>query len=119
MLILANLAVASVAVAHVGFMILEMLFWTSPVARGLSGMDLETSKASSALAANQGLYNLFLAAGLAWGLSSPDNGWTIKLFFLGCVIIAGVFGGLTVKGVIFFAQAVPAAIALLLVAVAR
>ena len=106
----ASVLIGLVALSHVGFLILEMFFWDHPVGRKIFAMTPEVSAASARLAANQGLYNGFLAAGLAWAL------WTdrreLKLFFLGCVIVAGIFGGLTAKTSILFAQALPAALAL-------
>ena len=110
MKIVANILMGLVALSHVGFLILEMFFWDHPVGRRVFGMTPEVSASSARLAANQGLYNGFLAAGLVWAL------WTdrreLKFFFLGCVIVAGVFGGLTAKTSILFTQALPAALAL-------
>jgi putative membrane protein len=105
--------IAFVALSHVGFMILEMFYWDHPVGRRIFGMTPEMSAASAALAANQGLYNGFLAAGLAWGLWSGRR--DLKLFFLACVVVAGIFGGLTAKTTILFTQALPAVLALALV----
>ena len=106
----ASVLIGLVALSHVGFLILEMFFWDHPVGRKIFAMTPEVSAASARLAANQGLYNGFLAAGLVWAL------WTdrrdLKLFFLGCVIVAGIFGGLTAKTSILFTQALPAALAL-------
>ena len=113
MKILANILIGLVALSHVGFLILEMFFWDHPVGRRVFGMTPEVSASSARLAANQGLYNGFLAAGLVWAL------WTdrreLKFFFLACVIVAGVFGGLTAKTSILFTQAFPAALALVAV----
>lgn len=95
-----------VAVEHVGIMVLEMFFWDHPVGRRIFGMTPEVSAASRVLAANQGLYNGFLAAGLGRG------GRRITMFFLACVAIAGLFGGLTAKTSILLTQALPAALAL-------
>jgi putative membrane protein len=110
MKIVSNILIGLVALSHVGFLILEMFFWDHPVGRRVFGMTPEVSASSARLAANQGLYNGFLAAGLMWAL------WTgrreLKFFFLGCVILAGVFGGLTAKTSILFTQALPAALAL-------
>lgn len=108
--ILASFLVALVAVSHVGFLVLEMFFWDHPVGRRIFGMTPEQSAFSKALAANQGLYNGFLAAGLVWALSADRL--DLKIFFLTCVIIAGVYGGLTAKRTILFTQALPAALAL-------
>ncbi len=99
-----------VALSHIGFLVLEMFLWDHPVGRRVFRMTPEVSASSAALAANQGLYNGFLAAGLLWAL------WTgrrdLKGFFLGCVIVAGVFGGVTAKTSILFIQALPALLAL-------
>ena len=115
--ILATILVALVAAEHAGILVLEMFFWDHDVGRRVFQMTPEFSKASAVLAANQGLYNGFLAAGLLWGLWSGRR--DLKLFFLGCVVVAGVFGGLTAKTSILLTQALPAAIALALVLAAR
>ena len=117
MTLLANIFVALVAVLHIGFLALEMFFWDHPFGRKRFGMTSEYSKASASLAANQGLYNGFLAAGLVWGLISGDA--SIKIFFLICVIIAGVYGGLTARRTILYIQALPGLIALMLVYLSR
>ncbi len=108
---LAVLLTAFVAVEHVGIMVLEMFFWDHPLGRQIFGMTPEVSASSAVLAANQGLYNGFLAAGLFWGLIS--NRKDVKIFFLACVIAAGIFGGLTAKTSILATQALPAVLALL------
>src|SRR5678815_138561 len=90
-----NIAVALVALLHFGFLVLEMFFWTRPVGLRTFGTTPDFAKASKALAANQGLYNGFIAAGIAWGLALGGAGASIKIFFLGCVVVAGVFGGFT------------------------
>jgi putative membrane protein len=115
----ANILIAVVALLHLYFLVLEMFFWTKPLGRRVFGLTAEFASASKNLAANQGLYNGFLAAGLAWGLWLTDAGFEIKLFFLGCVIVAGVFGALTVSRKILWVQALPAAIALSLLLLAR
>ena len=115
----ANIVIALVALLHVYFMLLEMFFWTQPLGRRAFGITSEFAQASKSLAANQGLYNGFLAAGLVWGLLLGDSGNAIQVFFLGCVVIAGVFGALTVSRKILWVQAVPAAIALTLLWLAR
>jgi len=115
----ANIVIALVALLHVYFMVLEMFFWTKPFGRRAFGLSAEFAEASKRLAANQGLYNGFLAAGLVWGLLLGDAGTPIKVFFLGCVILAGVFGALTVSRKILWVQAVPAAVALTLLWLAR
>jgi putative membrane protein len=112
----ANVLTGFVALSHVGFLVLEMFFWDHPIGRRIFGMSPEVSAGSATLAANQGLYNGFLAAGLAWGLRTDRR--EIKLFFLGCVIVAGIFGGLTAKPSILLTQALPAAVALVLVLLA-
>ena len=115
---LADAAVALVAVLHAAFLALEMFFWAKPLGRRVFGLKPEFAQATKSLAANQGLYNGFLAAGLVWGLAAGDAGYAIKLFFLGCVIVAGVFGALTVGRKILWVQALPGAVALALVVAA-
>ena len=115
--LLASIAIALVALSHVGFLVLEMFLWDRPIGRRIFGMTAEQSNFSAPLAANQGLYNGFLAAGLVWGLASGS--FEIKTFFLVCVVIAGVFGGMTAKRSILFMQALPALVALALVYAAR
>lgn len=110
---LASLLVLFVAVSHIGILILEMFLWDHEIGRKVFSMTAEQSATSAVLAMNQGLYNGFLAAGLLWGLVSKR--FDIKVFFLGCVIVAGVFGAATAKGSILFTQAMPAVIALLVV----
>src|SRR5262247_517210 len=117
MTILTKALIVLVALSHIGFMILEMFFWDHPVGRRIFNMTPEVSASSAVLAANQGLYNGFLAAGLVWALWSDR--FDLKLFFLGCVIVAGIFGGITAKTTILFTQALPAGIALALVLLAR
>jgi putative membrane protein len=113
MTLLTKALIALVALSHVGFMILEMVFWDHPLGRRIFNMTPEVSASSAVLAANQGLYNGFLAAGLAWALWSDRR--DLKLFFLACVVVAGIFGGLTAKTTILFTQGLPALIALALV----
>ena len=116
MIWIANLLVALVAVLHVYFLVLEMFLWQKPL--GLKTFRNTPAKAAetAVLAANQGLYNGFLAAGLVWGLlhSTPAFGFQIKAFFLFCVIVAGVYGAATVSRRILYVQAAPAALALIL-----
>jgi len=107
---LANVLIGLVAASHLGFLVLEMFFWDHPVGRRIFAMSAAQSAASAKLAANQGLYNGFLAAGLLWGLWSARA--DIKYFFLGCVVIAGLYAGITVKRSILFTQALPAALAM-------
>ena len=116
---LANAVVAIVAIEHLGFLVLEMFLWTEPVGMRVFGLTPEFAAESAPLAMNQGLYNGFLAAGLIWGLLSKENGFAIKVFFLVCVIVAGVFGGLTAKASIVFVQGGPALIALVLLLLSR
>jgi len=110
----ANLVVALVAILHLYFMMLEMVFWTRPLGRKVFGLSAEFAEASKRLAANQGLYNGFLAAGLIWSLTLGDAGFAIKVFFLVCVLVAGAFGAATVSRKILWVQALPAAVALVL-----
>jgi len=111
----ANIAVALVALLHLYFLVLEMFFWEKPLGLRVFGLTPEFAKASRALAANQGLYNGFIVAGLVWGLSLGAAGDSIKIFFLGCVIVAGVFGALTANRRILWVQALPGAVAIALV----
>jgi len=115
---IANVFVALIALLHVYILVLEMFLWTTPRGRKAFGTTAEFAEQSKVLAANQGLYNGFLAAGLLWGLWLRGAGFDIKVFFLGCVIVAGVYGAATVGRKILFVQALPAAIALALVLVA-
>ena len=116
MRIVSQALILLVAVVHVGFLVLEMFFWDHPVGRKIFAMTPEVSASSAVLAANQGLYNGLLAAGLLWAAWSDRR--DLKFFFLGCVVVAGVFGGLTAKTTILFTQALPAAVALLFVLMA-
>ena len=111
--------VVLVALLHLWFLVLEMFLWTSPMGRRAFGLSAEFAQQTRALAANQGLYNGFLAAGLIWGLWLGAAGFAITLFFLGCVIVAGVFGAITVSRKILFIQAIPAALAVLATMAAR
>ena len=108
---------ALVALCHLGFLTLEIFFWDHPIGRKIFSMTPEVSASSATLAMNQGLYNGFLAAGLIWGIWKERR--DIKLFFLVCVVIAGVFGGVTAKTSILFTQALPALIALAFVLIAN
>lgn len=110
-----SLAIAFVAILHLLFMVLEMFFWTRPLGRRIFGLTRELAGETAALAANQGLYNGFLAAGLIWGLVSAEQTTAISTFFLSCVIVAGVFGAVTAKRAILYIQALPGAIALAMV----
>ena len=111
---IANIVIALVALLHIYFLVLEMFLWDKPAGLKAFGQTLEAAKASKVLAANQGLYNGFLAAGLIWGLSLGAAGTSIKVFFLGCVLVAGVYGAVTASRKILFVQALPAAAALCL-----
>ena len=111
----ANIAVALVALLHVYFLVLEMFLWDKPRGLRTFGLTPEFASASKSLAANQGLYNGFLAAGLLWGLALGASGESIKMFFLACVILAGVFGAATANAKILWVQALPGAVALALV----
>ena len=113
MRIIALLLVAIVALSHVGFLVLEMFLWTDPVGHRIFGTTPEFAAQSAVLAANQGLYNGFLAAGLLWGLVAGRR--DLKIFFLACMIVAGVYAGLTVKMSILYVQALPGLLALLAV----
>ncbi len=105
-----------VALLHLGFMFLQVFFWDHPIGRSIFSMTAEESAASAVLAMNQGLYNGFLAAGLIWGLLADRR--DVKLFFLVCVMVAGVFGAATAKWTILITQGLPAALALLLLLLA-
>ncbi|MGD9597817.1 MAG: DUF1304 domain-containing protein [Steroidobacteraceae bacterium] len=111
---LANIVVALVAVLHVWFGILEMFLWDKPAGLRAFGHTREAAAASKVLAANQGLYNGFLAAGLAWGLALGAAGLGVKVFFLACVLVAGLYGAATASRKILYVQALPAAAGLAL-----
>ncbi|PUA20017.1 DUF1304 domain-containing protein [Glaciimonas sp. PCH181] len=112
MIVIASVLIALVALLHVYFLVLEMFLWDKPIGLKTFRLTQEFATASKTLAANQGLYNGFLAAGLIWGLYLGTAGLAISVFFLLCVIIAGIFGAATVGKKILFVQALPAAIAL-------
>ena len=112
MTVIANLVIAIVAILHLGFLVLEMFLWNHPIGRRTFKLSKEAAESSATLAANQGLYNGFLAAGLIWGLISGE--FSVKLFFLICVLIAGIFGGFTAKRSILYIQAIPAFLGLVL-----
>ena len=109
MTIVAGVLIGVVAVLHVFFLVLEMFLWTKPLGRRAFNNDAEFARSTTTMAANQGLYNGFLAAGLGWGLVSGDL--DIRLFFLGCVVVAGLYGAATVSPRILYVQAVPAVLA--------
>ncbi len=110
----ANIVIALVALLHAYFLVLEMFLWDKPYGMRTFKLTPEFAAASKGLAANQGLYNGFLAAGLVWGLAMGAAGIDVKVFFLACVIVAGLFGGATVNRKILFVQAIPGIIALAL-----
>ena len=116
MIWIANGLVALVAALHLYFLVLEMFLWTKPVGLRIFHNTPEKARDSAVLAANQGLYNGFLAAGLIWGLlhAAPAFAFQIKVFFLLCVVVAGVYGAATVSVRILYVQAAPAILALLL-----
>ena len=114
MLVLANIIIGLVALIHVYIMVLEMFLWDKPYGLKAFGQSKEAATASKVLAANQGLYNGFLAAGLIWGLSLGTEGAGIKVFFLCCILVAGIYGAATANRKILFIQAFPAALGLAL-----
>ena len=114
MTIAASVLVGLVALLHAWFLVLEMFLWEKPIGLRTFGQSRESAAATRVLAANQGLYNGFLAAGLAWGLILGADGTSITLFFLGCVLVAGLFGAATASRKILYVQALPAAVALVL-----
>jgi len=115
MSMIANIVVGLIALLHVYILVLEMFLWTKPAGLRAFGQTLEAANASRVLAANQGLYNGFLAAGLFWGLSLGVDGNGVKIFFLSCVLIAGLYGAATASRKILFVQAIPAMIGLVFV----
>ena len=102
-----------VALIHVYILVLEMFLWTSPQGLKAFGLTREFAEQTKALAANQGLYNGFLAAGLFWGIWLGEAGDPVKVFFLACVAVAGIFGAVTASRKILFVQTIPAVVALL------
>jgi putative membrane protein len=113
--VIADVVVALIALLHVYILVLEMFLWDKPAGLRAFGHTREAAAASKVLAANQGLYNGFLAAGLFWGLSLGSGGTGVKLFFLACILVAGLYGAATASRKILFVQAVPALIGLVLV----
>ncbi|MGY8870575.1 MAG: DUF1304 domain-containing protein [Pseudomonadales bacterium] len=111
----ANIVIGMVALLHVYFLVLEMFLWDKPTGLRVFKQTKEQAFATKILAANQGLYNGFLAAGLIWGLILGSNGTDIKVFFLSCIVIAGLYGGATASRRIIAIQAAPAALGLILV----
>jgi putative membrane protein len=110
-----NIIIGIVALLHIGFLTIEMFLWDKPTGQRIFRTTVDFATQSKTLAANQGLYNGFLAAGLIWGLFAGD---AVKIFFLSCVVIAGIFGAFTVSKRIFYIQALPALIGLVLLLVA-
>ncbi len=119
MQIAANVVIALVALIHVYILVLEMFLWTTPTGLRAFGLTPEKAADSKVLAANQGLYNGFLAAGLLWGLSLGAAGTGVKVFFLLCVLVAGLYGAATASRRILYVQALPAAIGLALIVLGR
>lgn len=112
---IAIILIVLVGALHIGFLVLEMFLWDKPVGRKIFGLKSDFASQSKILAANQGLYNGFLATGLLWSLfpvGAPDAGPAIATFFLACIVIAGIYGALTVSRSILFIQALPAILAL-------
>jgi putative membrane protein len=120
--IIVNILIILIALEHIAFMVLEMFFWTKPIGLKIFRQSLEHAQVSAKLAANQGLYNGFLAAGLFWAIFggkyfmvSPLESLHAVNFFLGCIVIAGIYGGVSVSRRILFIQALPAALALAII----
>ncbi len=111
---IANIVVGLIALVHVYILVLEMFLWDKPTGLRAFGQTQEAATASKVLAANQGLYNGFLAAGLFWGIGLGATGTAVKVFFLCCVLVAGLYGAATASRKILFVQAVPAVIGLVL-----
>lgn len=115
----AQITIALVAILHLFFLVLEMFFWAKPLGRKVFGLKPEFANNSASLAANQGLYNGFLAAGLIWGLIDQADGFNTLVFFLSCIIIAGIYGAFSVNKFIFWIQAFPAIIGFVLIFISR
>ena len=115
----ADILVGFVALEHIWFLVLEMFLWTKPLGMETFGLTAEFAQQSASLAANQGLYNGFLAAGLIWSLIRKADAFALKVFFLSCVVVAGVFGAATAKMTILYVQGMPALLALVLVVLAN
>ena len=118
MTILAGISVLLVALLHAWFLVLEMFLWDKPAGLRAFAQSKEKAAATKVLAANQGLYNGFISAGLLWGLIQGEEGFDFKVFFLLCVLVAGVYGAITVNRKILFIQAFPGLLGLLLVLLA-
>jgi putative membrane protein len=119
MSLIASIVVALVALLHIYFLVLEMFLWDKPAGLKAFGQTPESAAATKVLAANQGLYNGFLAAGLLWGLWLGPAGFGVKVFFLLCVLAAGLYGAATASRKILYVQALPAALGLVLVYLSR
>jgi putative membrane protein len=119
MSIAADVVIGFIALVHLYILVLEMFLWEKPAGRRAFGLSQEMARASKRLAVNQGLYNGFLAAGLIWGLILGGEGFSVKVFFLSCILIAGLFGAATASRKILFIQALPAAVGLVLVWLGR
>lgn len=119
MSLLANTVVALLGLLHLYILVLEMFLWEKPIGLRVFRQTPESARASRVLAANQGLYNGFLAAGLLWGVWLGPAGEGMKLFFLGCVLVAGLYGAATVGRKILWVQAIPALLGIVLVLLAR
>ena len=121
MALLAAILTGLVALEHLGFLVLEMFLWTTPFGMRTFGLTEEFAQSSAGLAKNQGLYNGFLAAGLIWSFIIADPAWALNVgtFFLACVVVAGLYGGFTVKPSIYVVQALPALLALVAVRLAK
>jgi putative membrane protein len=117
--IIVNIITGIVALLHIGFLTIEMFLWDKPFGLKTFGHSKEQASATKVLAANQGLYNGFLAVGLLWGVIQGPPGYDFKVFFLLCVVVAGVFGALTASRKILYVQALPGLIGLALVLVSR
>ncbi|HNP66084.1 MAG TPA: DUF1304 domain-containing protein [Woeseiaceae bacterium] len=116
---IAAVLVSFVAIEHLYILVLEMFLWTKPAGLKAFGLTPELAEQTAVLAANQGLYNGFLAAGLIWSLFRKSDGFPVRVFFLSCVIVAGIFGAVTAKPSILLVQAMPAAVALAVSLLAR
>ena len=121
MYFVSNILIVFITLLHFWFLTLEMFLWQKPIGLKIFRITKDFAKASSPLAANQGLYNGFISAGLIWGIisSEPVQAFRVKIFFLVCTIIAGIFGGLTVNKRIFFVQALPSVLAVIILALAN
>lgn len=119
MSVVASVVIGLVALLHVYFLVLEMFLWDKPAGLRAFGQTPASAAATKVLAANQGLYNGFLAAGLVWGLWLGAEGFGVKVFFLACVLVAGLYGAATASRKILYVQALPAAVGLALLYLGR